>query len=882
MNRNLRKRRLSDVDEAGPPEKVTKTSSDDFDEEIDLSVDESDLINDAGRLAQLIDPLDSDLQSIGKDSSVALNADDALESDLSAISEDVFEYLPGISREGSWSDIFLKLIEDEEYRMSIRAFADAHNPSNWVRGRSLEDIDAFHTSNETNWANHDSDITLEWKSFVEKIEELLGHDIIPGTLSKPSGPLKAILTCRWHYPSWTTKKSVWGHVADRTNPCLKVQFGKAGSNPYIRTENLYPIRVDYTPAEGRRLFADHQKGHRIEKICFEFIKWIDSHSKFLIVLGEENFRYFNSLIEVKEGCEVKKVELKCPGIPGVYKKTPFLTIIRDRRTHDIQQVAFFSYHSQSFFYGGFAHLCSAAYHDLLWNAVLELSGLEISSTNNFLRMAKASIAMTKTPKSGTQYGRLKLAFQLRAEEKSSGVLLPQELVETIFKSFYEKDHELFGQIQLDSTKSHVSRVIRVQNFKGLVARRERSMKLLRGKRPAFARVKQVAELVAKPKAESFYEDWVRSLATEFLAFASNNGRSTSWVDTHVQWWTEEYPGGLRWSGDGCKDPDTFPYEEKYHPAVNLRRSLTWEEREMLKPPEKRHPDAERIVKRLLILPCQDVIIRPRFVATSQNFHPSQQCLSQFSGPSSSPAFLNPRAFHTTAQRYKSFVRNNSKDNSKSNSKGNSPSAEPSGAADTSSRHPPANPEEPLDFADVESRVKSQKEHFEGVLKKLRSGGRFNPDIVGTLRIQPDRKDDTTYPLKEVAQVIPRGGRTISILAHEEEYVKPIMSAVQASEDFNQQPQRVPDNDLELLLKIEPESKDELVKRTKAMFTEWRDRVRAIRHKRDKQHTTWLRDRAIGPDRKRQADKELEKVIKSKMTQIDGAEKEALKSVESSR
>ncbi|KAI1209119.1 ribosome recycling factor [Annulohypoxylon truncatum] len=270
---------------------------------------------------------------------------------------------------------------------------------------------------------------------------------------------------------------------------------------------------------------------------------------------------------------------------------------------------------------------------------------------------------------------------------------------------------------------------------------------------------------------------------------------------------------------------------------------------------------------------QDVILRPRFTAAGQNFFPPQQCLNQFAAPSPSPAFLSPRAFHTTAQRCKK-VRDNGKDSNGSSSAG-------AGAADTPGRHPSANPEEPLDFADVESRIKGTNEHFEGVLKKLRSGGRFNPDVVGALRVQPDRKDSTTYPLKEVAQIVPRGGRTISILAHEEAYVKPIMSAVQASEDFNQQPQRVPDNELELLLKIEPETKDEVLRRVKAMFTEWRDRLRSIRHKRDKQHTSWLRDKVIGPDLKRSADKELDKVIKAQMTKIDGVEKETLKSVESS-
>ncbi|KAI2472539.1 ribosome recycling factor [Annulohypoxylon bovei var. microspora] len=273
--------------------------------------------------------------------------------------------------------------------------------------------------------------------------------------------------------------------------------------------------------------------------------------------------------------------------------------------------------------------------------------------------------------------------------------------------------------------------------------------------------------------------------------------------------------------------------------------------------------------------AQDVVLRPRLAATGQKLFP-RQCLRQLSAPSPS-LLLGPRAFHTSAQHCKAKPREVSK--GKQNRPAPPPPPPPSDGGG-GSRHPAANGESPLDFADVESRVQWQSEHFTAVMKKLRSGGRFNPDVVGALRVQPDRKESATYPLKELAAIVPQGGRAISILAHEEAYVKPIMSAVQASADFNQQPQRVPDNDLELLLKIEPESKDDLLKRAKATFTEWRDRLRSIRHKRDKTHTTWLRGNVIGPDLKRTADKELDKLIKAKMTEIDSAEKDILKAVKS--
>ncbi|KAI1800484.1 ribosome recycling factor [Daldinia bambusicola] len=246
-----------------------------------------------------------------------------------------------------------------------------------------------------------------------------------------------------------------------------------------------------------------------------------------------------------------------------------------------------------------------------------------------------------------------------------------------------------------------------------------------------------------------------------------------------------------------------------------------------------------------------------------------------------PATGNLRALHTTSSLWKAKASKESKNHKKHASASNS-----SGAADHADgddpngpKHPPANPEEPLNFADVESRIQRHAEHHRELLKKLRVGGRFNPDVVGALRVQPDRKDaSTTYPLREVAQVVARGGRTISVIAHEAGYVKAIMSAVQASPDFNQQPQRDPDNELELVLKIEPESRDDLLKRAKALCNEWRDRIRSVRQKRDKQHATWQKNGDIGPDLKRTADKELDKIIKAKIAEIDALEKDTVKSL----
>ncbi|KAI1314171.1 ribosome recycling factor domain-containing protein [Xylaria venustula] len=197
------------------------------------------------------------------------------------------------------------------------------------------------------------------------------------------------------------------------------------------------------------------------------------------------------------------------------------------------------------------------------------------------------------------------------------------------------------------------------------------------------------------------------------------------------------------------------------------------------------------------------------------------------------------------------------------------------AADDGPKHPQPSPDEPLNFADVESRLGKNAEHYKAVLKQ-QSGAKFDADVIGALRVTTDKKTGETYPLRELAQVVPRGGRAVSLLVHEANYVKPIMSAVQASPQFNQQPQRDADNELELILKIEPEKREDVVKRVKGAAHDWRERVRAVRQKRDKLHVTWRKDGAVGPDLKRTVDKELEKIIKSAIAEVDEAEKSALK------
>lgn len=53
------------------------------------------------------------------------------------------------------------------------------------------------------------------------------------------------------------------------------------------------------------------------------------------------------------------------------------------------------------------------------------------------------------------------------------------------------------------------------------------------------------------------------------------------------------------------------------------------------------------------------------------------------------------------------------------------------------------------------------------LSKLRAGGRFNPELLENLRVQPDKSSASKVRLSDVAQVVPKG-RTVQVLVGEKD------------------------------------------------------------------------------------------------------------------
>ncbi|KAK3500583.1 ribosome recycling factor domain-containing protein [Neurospora crassa] len=218
--------------------------------------------------------------------------------------------------------------------------------------------------------------------------------------------------------------------------------------------------------------------------------------------------------------------------------------------------------------------------------------------------------------------------------------------------------------------------------------------------------------------------------------------------------------------------------------------------------------------------------------------------------------------------------------SSSSSKDNSPAEEQSNDPKDPNRPIPS-PETPYDLSDLTYAFDRADKHYLDALKTFRSGSRFSADSIGSLPIFPDKKDTSlSYPLRDLATVaqVSGSGRKWSILCFDESSVKPIMSAVQKSPDFNQQPQRSEENPLELTITVEPERAEDLQKRVKELCQLWREKLRAETHKREAVHKKWKQQEKILDDDVKALKTKVQKLQDERMKGVAVREKEVCNAV----
>lgn len=314
---------------------------------------------------------------------------------------------------------------------------------------------------------------------------------------------------------------------DDTDPSLRAQHAKFEFDAHIKTQDTYPIREGFARG-GIKWETIYDNWSQIKEECLKFTRWLNRHSKIILIVGDENCREWREFVHPDETVEAIKIELDI-SFP-IFGDKPCFQIIRSKATKEIQQLVLFSYHSQYFFYRDIS-MRIRAYHDLLWNAVSEWAGIRPAKPCFFLRQSDVKQNAGNNPKkqAGDKYGftQLNLARKLRHQEKRTGTLFPDFVVRRAFRKTINKN--------LMPTQLAIR------------------TKLLKW------------DELSKTQQRTFF-------------------------NTYVIWWTPWCSLGLRYEGDGCPNPDDFDYAGSYHPCVNMERRYRSGEKEEFYDPEDIKPD----------------------------------------------------------------------------------------------------------------------------------------------------------------------------------------------------------------------------------------------------------------------------------------------------
>lgn len=77
-------------------------------------------------------------------------------------------------------------------------------------------------------------------------------------------------------------------------------------------------------------------------------------------------------------------------------------------------------------------------------------------------------------------------------------------------------------------------------------------------------------------------------------------------------------------------------------------------------------------------------------------------------------------------------------------------------------------EDPFDLSQLHNGISTAVARLKDDLSKLRAGGRFNTAVLESLRVQLSKDSKDSIKLGDLAQVVPKGGRMVTLLAAEED------------------------------------------------------------------------------------------------------------------
>ncbi|KAI6251489.1 Ribosome-recycling factor, mitochondrial [Erysiphe necator] len=186
------------------------------------------------------------------------------------------------------------------------------------------------------------------------------------------------------------------------------------------------------------------------------------------------------------------------------------------------------------------------------------------------------------------------------------------------------------------------------------------------------------------------------------------------------------------------------------------------------------------------------------------------------------------------------------------------------------------------FTNLKEGIKERIDWLQSELSKLRKGGGFNPDLLENLRIVVQKGSKKTESLGDLAQIIPKGGRSLAIHVGEKAHVKPIISAIQSAAFLNIQPTQDPEEPALLNVLIPPptkESRDLALKMVHKVGETATTGVRSVRAITQKRLRNIELKKLARPDDLKKAHKEMEIIVEKGIIDIKKCVELARKAIE---
>ncbi|RMZ74649.1 ribosome recycling factor [Pyrenophora seminiperda CCB06] len=193
---------------------------------------------------------------------------------------------------------------------------------------------------------------------------------------------------------------------------------------------------------------------------------------------------------------------------------------------------------------------------------------------------------------------------------------------------------------------------------------------------------------------------------------------------------------------------------------------------------------------------------------------------------------------------------------------------------------PTPTDEAYDVSGLEAQILKALEKLTHELGQLRSGGRLNPDIVESLKVQLGTASHgkESVRLGDIAQVVPRG-RVLNVICGEEAHIKPITTAIAASPHSLTPLAPESSNPLMVQVPLPPptgESRRAAIEEA-VKASERADKViQQARQDHNKKLRQYGLNREVLPDDLQKAKKQMEEVVKKGHAEVkriaDGAKK----------